>query len=154
MVEMSELAKSSASGERTLALRFAAGEAIEAPLLEVARQEGLVAAEITGIGALSGVTLGFFDLERQDYDKIEVDEQVEVLSLIGNLARFDGAPKLHAHIVVGKRDGSVMGGHLMDGCVRPTLELILNEAPVRLQRKTDPETGLALLDLDGKMPSS
>ncbi len=148
MVEMSELARSSSSGERTLALRFREGEAIEAPLLELARREGLVAAEITGIGALSAVTLGFFDLERQEYDEIEVGEQVEVLSLVGNLALFEGKPKLHAHIVVGKRDGSVMGGHLMDGRVRPTLELILNESPARLRRKTDPGTGLPLLDLD------
>ncbi len=147
MVQMSELASAAASGERMLALRFAEGEEVVAALLDLAAREKITAAEITGIGALAGVTLGFFDLDRRDYHENEVKEQVEVLSLIGNLARFEGKPKLHAHIVVGKRDGTAWGGHLMEGRVRPTLELILTEAPAHLRRETDPRTGLALLDI-------
>ena len=147
MVQMSELASAPSSGERVLALRFAEGEEVVAALLDLAGREKITAAEITGIGALADVTLGFFDLDRRDYHENEVGEQVEVLALIGNLAEFEGKPKLHAHIVVGKRDGTALGGHLMQGHVRPTLELILTEAPAHLKRRTDPETGLALLDI-------
>ena len=134
-------------GERLFVLRLAEKEEVESSLLRFAEENVITAAEITGIGALSDVVLGFFDLDRRDYHENRVAEQVEVLSLIGNLAEFEGRPKLHAHIVVGKRDGTAMGGHLMKGHVRPTLELIVTEAPAHLTRKTDPGTGLALLDI-------
>jgi len=69
-----------------------------------------------------------------------------VLSLIGDIAPDDDAPKVHAHVVVGRADGAAHGGHLLDGRVWPTLELVLSDAPKRLRRRTDPETGLALID--------
>jgi predicted DNA-binding protein with PD1-like motif len=81
------------------------------------------------------------------YRKIAMQEQVEVLSLVGDIALKDGAPQLHAHVVVGKSDGTAHGGHLIEAHVWPTLEVILTESPKHLWRKIDPETGLALIDL-------
>ncbi len=46
------------------------------------------------------------------------------------------------------RDGSTVGGHLLEGHVRPTLELTLIEPPAHLRKRKDPETGLALIDLE------
>jgi hypothetical protein len=94
------------------------------------------------------VTLGYFELEKRDYKRIPIDEQVEVVSLVGNIARGDDGPKLHAHVVVGKRDGAAFGGHLIDARVRPTLEVVLVETPAHLRRRSDPATGLALIDLE------
>ena len=74
-----------------------------------------------------------------------IDEQVEVVSLVGNVAIDDGEPALHVHIVVAKKDGTAYGGHLLDAQVWPTLEVVFHEQPGYLQRRTDPETGLALL---------
>lgn len=89
---------------------------------------------------------GYFDRQKKDYTKIPIAEQVEVLSLAGDIALDGGEPKVHAHIVVGKADGTAHGGHLMAGHGWPTLELILTEPPGHLRRRMDPETGLALLD--------
>jgi predicted DNA-binding protein with PD1-like motif len=133
--------------ERTFVLRFDEGDEVASTLLDFAERRNVRAAEITGIGALSDVVLGFFDLDRREYHKNPVKEQVEVVSLVGNLAEKDGKPKLHAHIVVGKRDGTALGGHLIEGHVRPTLEVVVSDSPAHLRRRTDPETGLALLDL-------
>jgi predicted DNA-binding protein with PD1-like motif len=95
---------------------------------------------------LQDVILGYWDLSTKDYKRVAVREQVEVLSLLGNVARGpDGTPKVHAHIVIGKADGSAHGGHLLEAHVRPTLEVIVTELPHHLQRRTDPETQLALL---------
>jgi predicted DNA-binding protein with PD1-like motif len=91
--------------------------------------------------------LGYFDWQRKDYRRIAIEEQVEVLNLTGNVALADGKPKLHPHIVVGKADGSAHGGHLLEGHVRPTLEVVVTESPAHLQRRSDPETGLPLLAL-------
>jgi|SRR6188472_3471344 uncharacterized protein len=133
--------------QRTFAVVFDSGDEVLENLLAFARAEELSAAEFTGLGALSDVVLGYFDWQEKDYRRIPIAEQVEVLALTGNVALEDGEPKLHPHIVVGKSDGSAHGGHLLEGHVRPTLEVIVTESPSHLQRRSDPETGLALLRL-------
>jgi hypothetical protein len=102
---------------------------------------------VTAIGALRDVTLGYFDPGARRYREIPVAEQVEVLSLLGVITLDGEKPKVHAHIVVGGADGSARGGHLLSGHVFPTLEVVIEELPRHLQRRTDPETGLALIDL-------
>jgi predicted DNA-binding protein with PD1-like motif len=132
---------------RSWCLAFSTGDDPSTGLLRFAREEGLQGASFTAIGAFSEVTLAFFDWKRKEYESIPVREQVEVVSLVGNLATEDGGDlRMHAHVVVARRDGSTLGGHLMNARVRPTLEVILTEAPETMRRFHDPETGLALLD--------
>ena len=107
-------------GQRTYRLVFEAGDEAMAGLKQFAEQHRLGAAQITGIGAFRDVTLGYFNWEKKEYQKIPVNEQVEVLSLIGDVAQ-EKKPKVHVHIVVGRSDGTTRGGHLMEGHVRPTL---------------------------------
>jgi predicted DNA-binding protein with PD1-like motif len=133
--------------QRTFALVFDKGDEVLENLLAFAREHGLSAAEFTGLGALSDAVLGYFDWQKKEYERIPIDEQVEVLNLTGNIALADGEPKLHPHIVLGKADGTAHGGHLLEGHVRPTLEVIVTESPRHLERRSDPETGLALLRL-------
>jgi predicted DNA-binding protein with PD1-like motif len=115
-------------------------------LATFAKDRSLTAGHFTAIGACSDVTLGFFDWEQKSYEKIPLNEQVEVLSLMGDIALKDGPPAVHAHVVLGKPDGTAHGGHLIEAGVRPTSEVILVESPRLLQRKVDAETGLALID--------
>jgi hypothetical protein len=135
--------------ERSYAVVLDPGEEPLDCLTRLAREERLDAARFTAIGAFSDAVLGFFDLGRKDYERIPVREQVEVLSLVGDIALApDGRPQLHAHVVLARRDGSACGGHLLEAHVQPTLEVMLVEAPARLRRRSDPATGLALLDLE------
>ena len=132
--------------EKTFALVFETGDEVMKALEAFARQEQLAGSHFTAIGAFREATLGYFDWGTKDYLRIPVREQVEVLSLIGDVARDEqGGPKLHAHVVVGKSDGTAHGGHLLEAVVRPTLEVILVESPRHLQRRHDRETGLALI---------
>lgn len=140
-------------GQRTLVAIFEAGDEVMEGLEACAREHGLSAASFTGIGAFSDVTLGYFDLEKRDYLRIPMNEQVELLSLTGNVALAGGEPKIHAHVVVGRRDGTAHGGHLLGGHVQPTLELVITEAARHLRRTVDPATGLPLIDLDRSSPS-
>jgi len=133
--------------QKTYALIFDKGDEVVAELTAFAKAHAVGAAHFTAIGAFSGVTLGYFERERKAYTKIPMPEQVEVLSLVGDVAQQDGEPKIHAHVVVGKRDGTAHGGHLLDARVWPTLELILVESPRTLARRSDRESGLALIDL-------
>ena len=132
-------------GEKTYALIFDTGDEAMAGLVEFARRNALGGARFTAIGAFREATLGYFDWESKEYKPIPVDEQVEVLSLIGDVAIEGGEPKVHSHVVVGRSDGSARGGHLLEARVRPTLEVILTESPAHLQKHHDPESGLALI---------
>lgn len=125
-----------------------AGEEAFAALTRFASEAGISAASLTAIGAFEQATIGWFDVTSKSYRKIEVNEQCEVLSAIGDVAiGDDGKPSLHVHIVLGLADGSTRGGHLMSGTVRPTLEVVLTEVPSTLRRRKRPELGIALIDL-------
>ena len=135
-------------GRRTFVMVCDRGDDPVEALAAAAKRFDLSAASLTGIGAFSGVTLGFFDRGRRDYARRVIREQVEVVSLLGNVALDGGEPRVHVHVVVARHDGSALGGHLLGGAVDPTLEVIIVEAPRILRRKIDQTTGLALLDLD------
>jgi predicted DNA-binding protein with PD1-like motif len=133
-------------GEGRWALVFDKGDEPISQLERFARDEHLTAASFTAIGAFETAVLGYFDRERKAYEEIPVDGQVEVLSLVGDVAVDDGRPKVHAHAVLGRRDGATVGGHLLRAHVWPTLELVLAAAPATLRKRHDPDTGLALID--------
>ena len=145
--------------ERSFAIVLVTGDEVVASLEAFARETGVDAASFTAIGAVSDVMLGFFDLDVSDYRRIPLREQAEVVSLVGDITRAadDRAGErrrtspertIHGHIVVGRSDGSTLGGHLLEAHVRPTLEVIVTETPARLRRRYDPRTGLALIDLE------
>lgn len=134
--------------EKIYVVVFETGEEVISNLAKFALENHLSASHLSAIGALSEVTLGYFNLEKRGYKHIPIKEQVEVVSLVGNITLTKSQPRIHAHIVVSKSDGSAHGGHLIEAYVRPTLEVIVQETPEYLCRKTDPVTGLALIDLD------
>jgi predicted DNA-binding protein with PD1-like motif len=143
-----------ANGQKTFVLILDKGDEVVSALSSFARHHEISAAHLTAIGAFSEVTLGYFDREQKDYLEIPLREQVEVLSLVGDVALARGEPQLHAHVVVGKRDGTAHGGHLMRALVWPTLEVILVESPAHLRGVRDAETGLALIDAGTPTPAS
>jgi uncharacterized protein len=124
------------------------GEEAFAALTKFANDKRLAAASLTAIGAFAKATVGWFDLASKNYRKIEVAEQCEVLSAVGDVATGDdGKASLHIHIVLGLSDGSTRGGHLLAGTVRPTLEVVLTEVPAKLRRKKRADLGIALIDI-------
>jgi uncharacterized protein len=131
--------------ERTFALVFDTGEEPMGLLARFAQEHNIEAAHFTAIGAFSEVVVAYFDWEKKDYLRIPIREQVEVLALVGDVAVSESKPKIHAHVVLGKRDATAHGGHLMEARVRPTLEVILTESAGTLARRHDPQSGLALI---------
>jgi uncharacterized protein len=138
-----ELARS--DDQRSHVLVFERGEEVMAELEAWCRDRSVSAARFTAIGACSDVLLGWFDWKAKRYREIPVDEQVELLSMVGDVALEDNEPAVHAHAVVGRSNGTVRGGHLLRARVRPTLELVIDEAPDHLRKRHDPESGLALI---------
>jgi predicted DNA-binding protein with PD1-like motif len=123
------------------------GEEAFGALTKFANDARVTAASLSAIGAFERATVGWFDFASKSYRKIEIDEQCEVLCALGDIATGDdGKASLHMHIVLGLSDGSTRGGHLLAGIVRPTLEVVVTEAPARLRRRKRPELGIALID--------
>ena len=131
----------------TYAVVLDTGDEVIGELGTFVREQEVEAGSLTAIGAFSRAVLGYFQWETKQYKKIPVGEQVEVLSLLGDVAVAEQGPTLHLHAVLGKADGSVVGGHLIEAYVRPTLEVILIQPPSYLRKRKDPETGLALIDI-------
>lgn len=134
-------------GEKTYVLVFDEGDEVSSGLLKFAKKNKLGACQITGIGGFREATLGYFELDKKAYKKIPVREQVEVLSLAGDITLENDEPKIHAHVVVGTSEGATLGGHLIEAYVRPTLEVIVKESPRHLHRVFDESVGLALIHL-------
>lgn len=138
----------SGGGLRTFAIVLDEGDEVIESVTGIAEQQGFSASHVTGLGAFSDVVLGYFVKERREYKHIEIAEQVEVVSLVGDAARGEnGELQLHFHVVVAKSDARAYGGHLIAAHVSPTLEVILSETPAHLTRRHDPATGLALISI-------
>jgi predicted DNA-binding protein with PD1-like motif len=130
---------------KTYVLAFDKGQEVMASLLAFAKKQPLTAGGLTGIGAVSGAVLAFFDRKAREYKHIPVGEQAEVASLIGNVSLVDGEPFLHVHAVLGLPDGSARVGHVLEAHVWPTLEVVLTTWTQGVRRDRDKETCLELL---------
>ncbi len=128
-------------------IRFEDGEVFPNQLLSFLEAQSIRGGSLSGLGAVSNAIVAFFDTEAREYRDIELDEQLEVLALVGNVAIYQGAPLVHAHVTLGRRDGTALGGHLRRATVRPTLEIFLHVVSRPLQRTLDPRYGLSALDL-------
>lgn len=133
---------------KTFILVFETGDELAKGLREFAEQESLSAASFKAVGVLSSVRLGWLSWESKTYEpSVTLNEQVELLSLVGDVALKDGSPVVHAHAVIGKKDGTAHGGHLLEAYIRPTCEVVLTESPTPLQKFIDRESGVAVIKL-------
>ena len=133
--------------ETTYAVIFGKGDELMAGLIRFAQEKHLGASRITGIGGIEDATIGFFELAQKRHRPMLINQQSEVLSLLGDIALFHGKPVVHLHMVVGFPDGSAHGGHLLSAHVWPTMEVIVTEyQSAAMHKKLDAETGAALID--------
>jgi len=137
----------SPKGEKSYALILSRGDEVLSALSEFARANHVVSGHFTGIGAIRDPEVAWFDPNRKEYEALSQIEQMEVLTLAGDFALgVDGQPLVHAHVSLGRRDGSVWGGHLLRASTSPTLEIFVTTYSQALQKRLDPETGLQLID--------
>jgi predicted DNA-binding protein with PD1-like motif len=128
------------------AVIFYQGDEAFSGLLEFAEKYHVTSAHFTAIGALNGATLAWFDPQRKMYKKIPINGQHEVIGMSGDIALYQGKPVVHTHMVVGNPDGTTQGGHVLEAYVAPTLEVMVTEDPVTMQKRFDPATDLTLID--------
>ena len=126
-------------------LRIDKGEEIMAKITDFIISENIQAGVISGIGALTKAELGYFNRDRQEYQKQRFDKIYELLSLAGNISYIDGKPMVHAHCILGQNDYGLIGGHLFSGEVAVTAEVFIRNFQERINRAMNPELKLNLL---------
>jgi predicted DNA-binding protein with PD1-like motif len=99
---------------------------------------------VSGIGALKNHTMGFFDVEKQEYLKRTFEENMELGNLTGTIGTVDGKPFLHAHATVCGPELIAFTGHLFKGEVAVTAELTVTDFETELPRAEDEDLGLKL----------
>jgi uncharacterized protein len=134
-----------APDEKVYAIVLRSGDEALSGLTDFAIAHDIKDAHFTAIGAAESATLAWLDLSKKSYRRIAVGEQAEVLSLIGDIAQFSGKPVVHMHVVLGRQDGTTVGGHVFELNVRPTLEVFLTANTVPLEKKADEASGMKLI---------
>jgi len=130
-----------------LVIKLEKGEDLLEALSSVVEKENIEAGFFTGIGALNRVKMGIF--VEGEYKEITIEDELEIVSLLGNVSLKNGKPFVHAHITVSRRDGSAFGGHLLPGSsISVTCEIFLVKLKEPLRRKFDEKLKLYLLSLD------
>jgi predicted DNA-binding protein with PD1-like motif len=137
---------SQSRGQREFAVIFRAGDEPYAGLTRFAEQYRVQSAHFTAIGGFSDVRLAWFDLQKKMFRVNPVDQQVEVASLIGDIALLNGKPQVHMHCVVALPDGATRGGHILGAHVSPLLEVFVTADPVPLYKERNAATGLTLIE--------
>jgi len=118
-------------------IRLDPGEKIMASLLEYleGRPAEIPSGFFSAIGAVSSCEIGWYSIPDDKYHNKVVNENCEIVGIIGNIAWIDGKPVVHAHISLGKEDYSIVGGHLMEATVSVTTEIYIHKAPLAVTRK-------------------
>lgn len=125
-------------------IRLETGDEVHPSLVAIAERERVAGGWLNGIGAATEVELGHYSLERKDYDRVNVEGDVEVASVSGTLGLVDGKPFVHLHAVVSDRQCATRAGHLFRAITGATLEFVLLVAEAPIERTPDEATGLNL----------
>ena len=128
-------------------VKVSKGERIVEAIIKFCRENGIKSGAFYGIGALNHVELMVYHADRRGYSTKTIDGDMEILNITGNVAFLDGKHMVHAHITLSDTDLQAIGGHLKEGIVSGTLELVFTDFNVELNRKPDSETGLNILDI-------
>lgn len=133
---------------RVIVGKLEPGDDLLDSLLKLVKTYKIKSGFINCIGALKQFTLGYFDLDLNEYKMETFNENVELVSCIGSVSYKDGEPIIHIHISIGRRDYSILGGHLgKPSIVSITGEVSIFEIDKELIREIDPQFGLSLLKL-------
>ena len=133
----------------TMLVRLQRGEEIMAQLKTLAREENILLAHVSGLGAVSRFAVGVYKLDEKKYYRNDFEGAYEITSLTGTIDTMDGAFYAHIHMSAGNDRGEVFGGHLNEAVVSATCEMVITLIDGTVDRFYDKDdTGLNLWKFD------
>ena len=124
------------------------GDEIIESITNVLKIEKIYSGMINGIGAISQVELGFYNIESKEYKKEFFNYDYELTSLMGNITLKDEVPFVHIHINMSDDNFKVSGGHLFSAVTAATAEVIILLNEQTIKRELDKNVGLYLWDFN------
>ena len=131
-------------------IKIEKGEFIHLKILELVNNLSIDSGIVVGIGAVTDVKLGYFDIDSKEYSSRDFSEEYELISFTGNISLRDGQRFIHTHVSMSDSSYKVMGGHLFDAKIAAGGEFILSPGEISINRKFDSDVGLALWDIDNE----
>ena len=128
-------------------VRLETDEEIVAAIAHFADDRRVDSAWVSGLGSVHHAVLGYYDRATTEYLRRTVEPDCEIVSLTGNISVKEGKTFAHLHVTLGTRDFLALAGHLFEGRVAATCELVVRALPGMVQRRRDPATGLWLWDV-------
>ncbi len=122
-----------------------AGTSLTDEILRIARKEGIRTARVEAIGGVNKLKIAYYNHSTKKYEEHDFEEFLEVTGMLGNITQKDGKPFLHAHCTFGRRDMSVIGGHLISATVFPLMEVVITPTQNRGTRRFDEKLGLNVI---------
>ena len=114
-------------------------------LTAICKEKDITLGKVEALGAVQKARLGFYNQDAKEYSFFEIDKNLEITNLTGNISLRDGESMVHAHITLSDSDGKAFGGHLAPGTIVFACEFIITvlDGP-QLLRGMDEQTGLPL----------
>ena len=131
-------------------IKIEQGEFIHLKILELANNLSIDSGLVVGIGAVTDVKLGYFDIDSKEYSSRDFSGEYELISFTGNISLRDGQRFIHTHVSISDSSYKVIGGHLFDAKIAAGGEFILSPGEISINRKFDSDVGLALWDIDNE----
>jgi predicted DNA-binding protein with PD1-like motif len=126
-------------------LRANVGEEIISELGEFCKEQKIEAGKFFAIGATKEVKLGWYDVDTKEYTWQEYKEKLEIVSLLGNIARKESDVIVHAHGSFSTQQMQLVGGHVTKLVVGGACEIIVEKFDGHVEKAYDSQAGLNLM---------
>ena len=125
-------------------IKLEKGDKIIEEITEMCKKENIKLGFFNGIGAVDNVTLSIFDTTTKEYSESNIKKDLEIANISGNVTQLDGEVLVHSHIVLSDEKMGAFGGHLKEGIISVTGEIVLRKVDGLIKREKDEDIGLNL----------
>jgi len=132
--------------ENKYIVRLDKGEEVIETIKSLCQKEKIMIGSVFGIGAVKNIELRYFDPDTKKYYDKKFEDSHEAAPLSGNITTLAGETYLHLHACLGDYNFNTVTGHLKSAVVSATLEVIIDSADGKVDRKFSEEIGLNLLE--------
>ena len=128
-------------------IRLERGNEILQSLKEFCEKNEIKCGYFTGIGALDSVELAHYFVDTKKYSSQKIEKPLEIVNLTGNVTTMGDEVYLHCHITLSDEEMHAIAGHLKEGRISATCEIVLVQLSDTVNRKFDEKIGLNLMDM-------
>src|SRR3989344_2201022 len=129
----------------TYIIRLDKGERLLETLKGFCTKNNIKSGYFFGIGSLDEAELAHYIVKTRRYTSQMYKQPLEIISMNGNLTTMNNEPYAHCHACLSDVNMEAIAGHLKEGIVGATAEIILIKMDEGVNSEYDEVTGLNLM---------